>query len=291
MDSSAHPAYTRSYFEGLQDAALRSAEVVVPQVMAWVQPRRVIDVGCGVGAWLSVFKREGAEEVVGVDGPWVDPGLLEIDEERFRAADLREPLRLPVPLAGPFDLVVSLEVAEHLPPDAAEPFVDTLTRLGPVVLFSAAAPLQGGTDHVNEQWPAYWADRFAARGYAAVDVLRRLVWQDERVAWWYAQNMLFFVQEGHLERYPALRQRQEESCLGLLPAVHPGRLAVLHEQASEFEDWVAWLRGREAALEERVTALEELRPGALPLRRILPALPRLLRHALAEEAKRRFSRP
>ena len=288
MDAS---AYTRSYFEDLQDTSLRSAEVVVPQVMEWVQPCRVIDVGCGVGAWLSIFERHGVEEVVGVDGPWVDAGLLQIAEERFLAADLREPLRLPDHLAAPFDLVVSLEVAEHLPPDSAEPFVNALTRLGPLVLFSAAAPLQGGTDHLNEQWPAYWAALFAARGYTAVDVLRRAMWQDKRVAWWYAQNMLFFVKEGHLERYPALQRRQEDGDLGLLPTVHPGRLAVLHKQASGFEDWVAWLQGREAELEERVAALSELRPGTLPLRQVLRALPRLVSHALAQELKRHSSQP
>ena len=49
-----------------------------------------------------------------------------------------------------FDLVVSLEVAEHLPSECAETFVDSLTGLGPIVLFSAAIPHQGGTNHANE---------------------------------------------------------------------------------------------------------------------------------------------
>ena len=55
-----------------------------------------------------------------------------------------------------FDLVVSLEVAEHLPKECADIFVDSLVRLGPIILFSAAIPQAGGTCHINEQWPEYW---------------------------------------------------------------------------------------------------------------------------------------
>src|SRR5579862_3100091 len=63
----------------------------------------------------------------------------------------------PFNLGRSFDLAMSFEVAEHLPPDAAKGFVDSLTRLAPLVLFSAAIPFQGGVGHINEQWPEYWA--------------------------------------------------------------------------------------------------------------------------------------
>jgi hypothetical protein len=59
-----------------------------------------------------------------------------------------------------FDLAICLEVAEHLPPEAAEGFIDSLTRLAPVVLFSAAITFQVGNQHLNGQWPDYWATLF-----------------------------------------------------------------------------------------------------------------------------------
>ena len=94
-----------------------------------------------------------------------------------------------------FDLVPSLEVAEHLPKPCAEEFVDSLTRLGSSILFSAAIPLQGGKHHLNEQWPAYWARYFQERGYVAIDCIRDKIWQDDNVEFWYARNILIFVRK------------------------------------------------------------------------------------------------
>src|SRR5439155_16237379 len=102
----------------------------------------------------------------------------------------------------------SLEVAEHLPPHSADGFVESLTRLGPAIVFSAAIPLQGGVDHVNEQWPEYWVERFVARGYEAIDGLRPRIWMNAAVDWYYAQNALVFVQPHLLSRPAVARARQ-----------------------------------------------------------------------------------
>lgn len=56
----------------------------------------------------------------------------------FRAADLSQPFQL----AEFFDLAICLEVAEHLPKQSAPGFIQSLVRLAPVVLFSAAIQLQ-----------------------------------------------------------------------------------------------------------------------------------------------------
>lgn len=78
-------------------------------------------------------------------------------------------------LFGPrrnFDLAVSLQVAEHLPPSSAKGFIDSLAKLAPVVLFSAAIPLQAGAEHLNEQWPEYWAALFKTHDYLPIDCIR-----------------------------------------------------------------------------------------------------------------------
>lgn len=56
----------------------------------------------------------------------------------------------PIELHRRFDLVLCLEVAEHLPASAADTLVRSLTGLGNVIAFSAAIPFQGGANHVNE---------------------------------------------------------------------------------------------------------------------------------------------
>lgn len=218
--------YTTDYYRAHRDGAEQSARVLVPMVLRYVNSRSVIDVGCGQGTWLSVFREHGVEDVWGVDGSHVDQLQLEIPAQRFLAADLNRPLSL----KRRFDLVVSLEVAEHLPAGCADDFVESLTRLGPVVLFSAAIPHQGGACHLNEQWPSYWANRFHDRAYEPVDCLRRHIWEDRRVEWWYAQNTLFYVERGYLDCHPLLKKEHEFAGRRVLPLVHPSR----------FLEWVEW---------------------------------------------------
>ena len=125
---------------GVSENSLASAAVVVPLVLECVTASSVIDFGCKHGEWLSVFQRHGVDAVLGLD--WHDrTNLLLIEEGTFRQVDLRQP----VTVNERFDLAVCLEVAEHLPAVAAEALVATLTDVAPVVLFSAAVPLQGGT--------------------------------------------------------------------------------------------------------------------------------------------------
>ena len=211
------PQYDSGFFEVNRDRAHGSASVIVPIVLEFLQPRTVIDVGCGLGSWLVVFRDHGVEDLFGVDGTWVRQEDLEIPREKFLAWDLTKPLFL----KRQFDLVVSLEVGEHLPPESAEVFVDTLTQLGKVVLFSAAIPFQGGTHHVNEQWPDYWAKLFRARSFEPVDCVRRRIWQDGSVETWYAQNILLYSHRDILQTNAILRSEWERTSLAQLSIVHP----------------------------------------------------------------------
>lgn len=216
-------AQTGALYKGtfFRHPAQRSAEAIVPAIIDLVQPRSVVDVGCGTGTWLAAFRRHGVADVFGVDGDWVPRDRLEIPREQFASHDLSQPLDL----GRRFDLAVSLEVAEHLPAVSADALVALLTRHAPVVLFSAAIPGQGGTGHVNEQWPGYWLDRFAHRGYLTVDCLRPRFWNDDRVEGCYAQNMRLLVSEGALAQNEALRREREVAAAFPVDAVHPRVLA------------------------------------------------------------------
>jgi SAM-dependent methyltransferase len=217
--------YTSDFYRKQAPESRRSAEAIVPLVVDLVRPRSIIDVGCGVGAWLSVFIEHGVEDVFGIDGEWVDRALLRIPERHFSSFDLEKPFRID----RQFDLAMSVEVAEHLPAECAETFVDSLVRLAPVVLFSAAIPFQGGTHHLNEQWPDYWAGYFHERGYVAVDCLRKKIWRNENVDWWYAQNLLLFAREDYLETHPPLKKEADATVTQPLPLVHPRKyLEVIH---------------------------------------------------------------
>jgi SAM-dependent methyltransferase len=199
-----------AFFAWQTERAERSARAVVPLVLERIRPRSVVDVGCGSGAWLKVFRERGVDDVVGIDAPYVRPGSLQIDARAFLVRDLSEPFRLD----REFDLAISLEVAHYVPEDRAPVLVESIASLAPAVLFGAAIPHQAGGPWLNRQWPAWWAERFARHGFHAVDWLRPLVWENHEVDWWYAQNTVLFLRDS---------SRGEH----LRPLVHPGLLEEL----------------------------------------------------------------
>jgi SAM-dependent methyltransferase len=175
----------------LQETSPTSAAIIVPLLMDLTGAQSVLDVGCGIGAWLEEFRRAGVEDYLGMDAldrehhPTLAP-------EHFRKTDLADG----VEIDRTFDLTICLEVGEHLPADSADRLVEALVQSAPVVVFSAAIPHQGGVGHLNEQWPEYWRTRFEARNYQQHDVLRPAIWFDERVAWWYRQNAYIYAKVG-----------------------------------------------------------------------------------------------
>lgn len=211
--------YNSQFYKDQKSGSVSSAEAIVPFIIKLINPKSVVDVGCGIGTWLSVFKKNGVSEIVGLDGSWVNKGSLMIDEKRFIQADLKEPILL----NKKFDLGVSLEVAEHLPKDCASQFVRSLVSLSNMVLFSAAIPFQGGTNHINEQWQEYWVKLFEAEGFTVIDCIRRRFWKDERVAFFYAQNMLLFVKKSLVSKDLVLKKEYALTNRSQLSIVHPQR--------------------------------------------------------------------
>src|SRR5690348_7395490 len=109
----------------------------------------------------------------------------------IRRADLNEPIEL----GRRFDLVLCLETAEHLKPESSETIVDTLVRHGDLILFSAAAPGQGGPGHINCRWPAFWQKLFNERGFTCSDAVRWTIWNDGRIEPWYRQNLMVVTRD------------------------------------------------------------------------------------------------
>lgn len=169
---------------------LTAPNEVVPILVEMFQPKSVLDVGCGIGTWLKCFNNFGIADTKGIDGDYVDREQLKryIDISQFEPVDLTYPFDL----HKTFDLVLSLEVAEHLPAASAHGFIKSLCKHGDTVVFSAAIPGQGGQNHVNEQWKEYWIDMFLDFGFKPYDLLRWKIWNNKKVDWWYKQNILVF---------------------------------------------------------------------------------------------------
>lgn len=216
-DSALPELYNPDFFTHLQQGSRRSAAIIAPLVLEWIEPQSVVDVGCGDGTWLSVLRAEGVEDILGLDGSYIQPETLQIPQECFIPKDLNQSFGLD----RRFDLAMSLEVAEHLPAASAPGFVASLVQLSDVVLFSAAIPHQGGTHHINEQWPEYWISLFEAEGYVAIDGLRPRIWDHPDVEPWYAQNSFLFVRGDRLHRYPKLQELTAQPSFGQQALAHP----------------------------------------------------------------------
>lgn len=183
--------YDSDFFDMVVEGpAIRSAGPIVDSILNEFTVTRVIDVGCGTGALLEALRDRGCE-VFGLENAeaalkycrarGLDVAKFDLESSMFN--DTRT-----------FDVAVSMEVAEHLPEMAAERYVDLLTRLSPIIVFTAAPPGQGGIGHVNEQPPSYWIDRFRERGFDHAEELSQR-WRESwkatgDVEGWYHQNLM-----------------------------------------------------------------------------------------------------
>lgn len=210
-------SYSEHFYSEMADTSLSSARVVVPIVLNYLSVNSVVDVGCGMGTWLKVFLENGISNIKGFDGGWVDSEKMCVPKQAFSQIDLDGDFDI----QSCADLVVCLEVAEHLLDKQAHILVKNLVSVAPVVLFSAAIPLQGGSRHVNERWPEYWSGIFKKHGYVPVDCIRRKIWENENVSFFYSQNMVFYVSEKDLERYPKINFEYINGNNVALPLVHP----------------------------------------------------------------------
>lgn len=212
--------YDAKFQKSLKVQNTHSANAIVPLVMRLVSPKSVIDIGCGTGVWLDVFQKQGnVSNIIGVDGDYIKDDLLLIEPEKFLKHDFE---KSPFKTDQYYDLAISIEVAEHLSVKCADGFVESLTCLAPVVLFSAAIPYQGGTGHINEQWQDWWAKKFADQNFIPVDCMRPLLWNRNDVDFYYAQNMIIYVKKDLIDNYPALSKYADKDEMSVpLPLVHP----------------------------------------------------------------------
>lgn len=181
--------YDGLFFDYVDSGALRSAEVFTDLLYPELNPRSVLDAGCGRGGWARKWRDAGASQVLGIDGDYVDRSKLYVDENEFQVVDLN----LPFNLQRRFDLVQSLEVAEHLKPTSSEDFVASLVAHGDTVMFSAAVPGQGGTQHINERPIEFWRSLFARHGYEAFDFIRPRLHSSDQVEPWYKYNSVVYA--------------------------------------------------------------------------------------------------
>jgi len=127
-----------------------------------INPTKVLDLGCGPGIYVWTLKDVGVD-VKGVD---IDP--------RVDGLDLIEQGDLLSLNGVSADLIVCMEVAEHIDPQYSDDIVNSVYKSiedGGILLWTAAQPGQGGVGHINCRTKEYWLQKFIKAGLTYDDAL------------------------------------------------------------------------------------------------------------------------
>jgi SAM-dependent methyltransferase len=159
--------------------------------------RRYLDIGAGTGGFAAEASRRGLV-VEACELTRVGRAMARRQGVIARPFDLtRDP---PAETDANFDLAYCIEVAEHLEPELGERLVRFAAARAPLVVFTAAAPGQGGLGHVNEQPKSYWVAAFARAGMRARgDLAMALVTASRAsgvLAPWLLDNVMVFDRSG-----------------------------------------------------------------------------------------------
>lgn len=163
---------------------------IIDEILKHFSPKKVIDLGCWLWLFVKVFQDKWID-AVWVDGDWTKNEKVIIKEDSFIVKNLEEYCNFD----KKYDLAVSLEVAEHLNEKSADIFVKTLVSCSDYIIFSAAIPWQWWQNHINEQSPTYWEEKFNKEWYKFYDVFRHVFWSDEDIFWWYKQNIFLVAKD------------------------------------------------------------------------------------------------
>lgn len=157
--------YNEDFFEGNLEDSYPTAKYLAPIIKEKLDLNTVVDIGCATGHWLKAFKEAGVL-IYGIEGSSSAKKELLVDPKYVYFADLRQPLPIEVE-DNYIDLLMSIEVAEHIESQYADIYVYNLTEVfRPKNIIMTAAPIgQGGKGHFNEQHQDYWIRKLQAHGY------------------------------------------------------------------------------------------------------------------------------
>lgn len=141
------------------DEWLRFFDTIADRIAADFAPRRVLDAGCAFGFLVEALRNRGVE-AWGIDLSRYAIGRADPSVKPFcRVGSIADALN------GTYDLVVCIEVVEHMAPRDADIAIANICAHTADVLFTSSPDDHREPTHVNVHPPEYWAERFARHGF------------------------------------------------------------------------------------------------------------------------------
>ncbi len=132
---------------------------IAERIVRDIEPHTVLDAGCAMGFLVEALRERGVE-ANGIDISEYAIGRVRDDLKPFcRLGSVSDPL------PQRYELVVCIEVLEHLPKPEAEKAIANFCASSDDILFSSTPLDYREATHFNVQPPEYWAEQFAVRGF------------------------------------------------------------------------------------------------------------------------------
>ena len=141
------------------DAHLRFFGGIADRVIADIAPATVLDAGCAMGLLVETLRTRG------VDASGIDISSYAIGQAHESVRAFCRHGSIAEELTERYDLIVSIEVLEHMPTRDAEAAIANFCRHTDDVLFSSSPSDYKEPTHVNVHPPEYWASEFARHGF------------------------------------------------------------------------------------------------------------------------------
>lgn len=159
-------------------------------ILSYMEVESLADFGCGPGWYVSLLRRNGYD-AYGYDG---NPNIEELSSLLFtdgyycHRVDLTEELEAEVP----FDVVLCLEVGEHIPKEYEDIFIMNIIRnSGKYIIFSWAIEGQHGDGHVNCHSNDYIISKISMHGFYLNRPLSNYL-RNSSVLWWFKNTIMVF---------------------------------------------------------------------------------------------------
>ena len=157
--------YYKQYDEGGYERGgiwQRTFENIADRIVKEINPRSVLDVGCAKGFLVEALRDRGVE-AYGVDIS--DYAISQVREDLkpyFKVGSATEELD------RDYDLIVCIEVLEHLSTIDSQKAVENFCKHSSEVLFSSTPNDFQDDTHINVQPVEFWAEQFYYNGFTHV---------------------------------------------------------------------------------------------------------------------------
>jgi hypothetical protein len=237
----------------------------------------LLDMGAGKGLYVRLLRTVGMRNVTGYEGV---TNIEELTSGRIKQSDFTVPFQP----CKQFDVVMCLEVAEHIPAHLEQIFLSNINcSAGQGLIISWAPPGQGGTGHVNLRSRQDALARLKALGFELDTMATRHI-REQATLKWFRENTMALGRRGKPSPFQApLRLVAEARPESIALQQHEKRTRLeapsqLPLDAETLARALDRIRAGYAKLEARLDELKLTGPRALKV-------DVLLNNALAEQQK------